>query len=160
MNNLKAMNQLPQHAPIIAEALDHLLADVEMYGKNVKNLKWTPGLRHFPHLKTLLEPLQQATGVGSEMLAGRMIDLGGHPQDGPGSLVASHLTMALPSESFSDATRQVIHDSELLLEAIRSTFDIAAEYDDKPTMQILMQAAHYVQNTIWTFSALRSSQLN
>ncbi|MFK7971857.1 MAG: ferritin-like domain-containing protein [Bacteroidia bacterium] len=144
----------------MAEAIDYLLADVEMYGNNVKSLKWTPGLQHFPQLQAVLSPLQDATHVGSEMLASRMIDLGGHPQPASQAVMASHLTSAAPISSFSDATRQVIHDSQLLLEAIRDTFEVATDYDDKPTMQLLMQAAHYIQNTIWTFTALRSAQMN
>lgn len=153
------MTNLPQNSHIIAEALDHLLADIELYGKNIKSLKWTPGLRHFPQLQGMLDPLYQATNVGTEMLASRMIDLGARPLPGD-SIATQHLSAALPVESFAEATWQVIEDSQLLLQAIRETFDIAAEYDDQPTMRILMQAAHYVQNTIWSFSALRSAQLN
>lgn len=154
------MNNLPQHSQIVAEALDHLITDVELFEKNIKSLKWTPGLRHFPKLQNMLDPLHQATSMGTEMLAGRMMDLGVKPQVSSEALYASHITSAMPADSFADATRQVIHDSELLLEAIRDTFDVAAEYDDQPTMRLLMQSAHYIQNTIWTFSALRSAQLN
>ncbi|MEZ4685074.1 MAG: hypothetical protein R3B47_03145 [Bacteroidia bacterium] len=153
------MNNLPQHSHIIAEALDHLLSDVELYGKNIQSLKWTPGLRHYPKLQAMLDPLFQATTVGTEMLASRMIDLGARPL--PGEVPATNrLNMAFPAESFSEATLQVIEDSQMLLQTIRETFAIAAEYDDQPTMRMLMQSAHYVQNTIWSFSALRSAQLN
>jgi DNA-binding ferritin-like protein len=91
------MTNLPQHSHIIAEALDHLLADVELYGKNIKSLKWTPGLRHFPKLQGMLEPLYQAANVGTEMLASRMIDLGAQPFPGE-SISTQRISSAMPAD--------------------------------------------------------------
>jgi DNA-binding ferritin-like protein len=153
------MNNLPQHSQVIAEALDHLLSDVESYSINIKGLKWTPGLRHFPKLQQMLEPLHQATQMGTEMLANRMIDLGAQPLPSD-TMLSQRTDKAMPVQSFAEATWQVIEDSQVLLQSIRETFDVAATYDDQPTMRIFMQAAHYIQNTIWSFSALRSAQLN
>ena len=154
------MNLLPNNAPIVVEALDGLLNEVHVYGQNVQQLNWTPELRHFQKLHLMLEPLHEASNMGTEMLASRMIDLGGHPNPQSQAIMARYVSPAMPVHTFSDATRQVLHDSQQLLEAIRETFEVATEYNDQATIQLLVQAAHYIQHTIWTFGALRSAILN
>lgn len=154
-------NLSPQGAQALAEELDRLLADVQVYHQNVRKLFWSKQLRPFFKLHEGLGELDHMAKAGEEVLANQILTLGASPTVSSGEyLMKSRISPVEQAKKYDDAVKTVIQNSRELMVTVKEVFDKAVELDEQHTVQLMGQIARQLSINIWYFSHLRMAQFN
>ncbi|MEM6628712.1 MAG: hypothetical protein AAF694_03530 [Bacteroidota bacterium] len=151
----------PQGAQDLAEILDRLLSDVQVYHQNIRTLSWDQGLKPFLLLSSSLGQLDQMVHNGENILADQILSLGHTPTSQPSTLL--YKTNIQPIEEvmgFDHAIMTLVSGSRQLLETIQDVFDKAVDLEEPHTMNLMSQVAKQVSWNISFFTQMRLAQWN
>ena len=151
----------PQGAEELAQHLDQLLADYQVYHEQIKDLKWNQRLRPYFRFNRSLGILYRTTDHTTDVIADQIMSLGFEPSHGPSQyLMKSRLSRVEDVEDFDEAIKALTQRSKELLFTVKEVFDKAAELEEEETLNLMSQLAQQVGMNIWYFSQLRMATLN
>ena len=151
----------PQGAQDLAEILDKLLLDVQVYHQNIRALSWDQGLKPFLELSSSLGQLDQMVHAGENLLADQILSLGHTPTRQSHTLLAP--TRIQPIEEvmgYDHAILTLVSGSKQLLRTIREVFDKAVDLEEAHTMNLMSQIAKQVSWNVSFFTQMRLAQWN
>ena len=153
----------PEGADEVGKSLNVLLANYQLYQKNLMKMLWSRRLKGFLDLHQKINRIYQLSHFNIHQIAEKVMALG----EEPSVHVQSTLLPAIVKiqtlqkvEHFEEAVYQVIHMTNQLLEEVKDVFVIAAEYEEKQTMIVLQHLAHQLSMTIAVFTGVRLAHMN
>ena len=153
----------PEKAEKLAQAMDEVLVDYQIYQQNIRKIQWDQRLRPYLDLSQKVNILYGVTEANTHNLARQILKLGHSPttvSNGSTALMKSHMTQIQEVRNFDEAIYGIIHTSGQLLEAVQEVFYLAAEYEEKQSLAMMGQLAQQLNFTIWAFSSVRSATNN
>ncbi len=151
----------PEGREELAEALNRLLSDVQIYHQNVRKLYWNPRLKVYFNLYNSLGQLDSMVNTGEEVLAQQILTLGFTPSTDPSdALMRTQVHQIAPAEGFDEAIKAIIQSSKELLDTVNEVFNKAVELKDDQTIQFMSQVAKQVTWNIQFFAQMRMAQMN
>lgn len=153
----------PEGADRLAEKLDDLLFDYQVYQQNVRNLQWNRRLRPFLDFGPKVQLLDQVTDQNTQAVAEHLIQLGYSPQaSAPNSLMLSTSRVApLPEvENADEALLGLIEMSKQLLETVHEVWYLAQELKEPNTLGLMTKLATQLKFGIHVFQASRLAMNN
>ena len=147
----------------IGRRLNILLANYQIYQRNLRKISWNRRLRGFLDLNDKVERIYNLSQFNINQIAERVIHYGEEPMvaDAPSLLPAVVKLQALQEvRGFEEAIYAVINLSNQLLEEAKEVFLIAAEYEEETTMAMMTQLGHQMTMTIAVFTGIRLAQMN
>jgi DNA-binding ferritin-like protein len=150
----------PEGAGEVGRSLNALLANYQIYQKNLLKLLWNRQLKGFLDLHQKMNRVYQLSHFNIHQIANKIMALGEEPmvQAQPGLLPSIVKIQALQEvQGFEDTVYHVIHMTNQLLEEVREVFMVAADYEEKQTMIMMQHLAHQLHMTIAVFTGVRAS---
>jgi len=151
----------PQGKEEMAQALDTLLTDVQLYHQNVRKLYWNPRLRVYFNLYNSLGQLDRMVHGGEEVIAQQILTLGHTPSgEVEAGLMQTNVKQIAPAEDFNRAVLTLVQSSHELLKTVKEVFDKAVELGDAQTSQFMSQVAKQISWNIGFFAQMRMAHMN
>lgn len=153
----------PQEGEELAEKLNELLVDYQIYQKNLLSLHWNRSLKGFLDLSDKIHKMNQLSNFNIEQIAGKIMNMGYEPTvfDQPSLLpVTTRVRSIAKVTSFEEAISTIIYTSNQLLETVKEVFYTAAEIEEKQTMVMMQHLAHQLSFAIGVFTGVRLAQMN
>ncbi len=161
------MSLLPYHtfpsedAEQVASKLESLLAELEVYERNVRTLCLDRKLRPYLDFSQKLNFLHQFSRNHADLVSDRMVQLGYdfhyQPEIHP---VLTKVGALGPTSDYQETIFGLTRTTEQVLESIRETFEIATSYQDAATMSILSTLAQHMTIALHIFAKDRLAMLN
>ncbi|MEM7374325.1 MAG: hypothetical protein AAF587_37370 [Bacteroidota bacterium] len=154
----------PEGAEALAEKLDELLAEYQIYHSNLHKIHYDPKLRPFLDLSEKVERLYGLTQYNREYIAEQILKLGHQPTDYSSSfdqaLMKTGVSQIQEVRGFEGAVYALIYTSHQLLESVKEVFYLAAEFQAKDAMAAMGQLAQQLTFAIGVFASVRLAHLN
>jgi starvation-inducible DNA-binding protein len=163
MELIRHPNLSPEQQDALIQELDQLLAEYQTYQSNVRRIHWNPQLRPYLDFSNKIARLYQVTEANRHLIADTMIRMGAAPSEPvlAGVLpVKRQVTQVMEIPAFEQAIGVILHTSRQMLELVRETFVLAAQYQHQPTMQLMNHLAQQLVFTIGVFSSERLAAFN
>lgn len=160
---MKPISYQPNGKEELAEKLEVLLADFQVYEKNIHQLMWSRSLRPYLDLGSKVDRLYQVTHNNTLMIGEQLLAMGKSPQPGfhdPMGLMQTNVHPIAAIQYFDEAIGAIIKGSQQLLKTVRSTFFTAAHYDEKQTMAMMARLAWQLSFAIGVFHQERQALMN
>ncbi|MCI4671680.1 MAG: hypothetical protein MRZ79_26295 [Bacteroidia bacterium] len=164
MDLINFENTSPEQREELAERLDDLLQNYEVYHNNIRKIHWERSLHPYLDFNSKVDFLHKVSSSSQNKLAEQVLSLGKSPS------VAAHTPSYLPSklfirgidrvEGFEDAVQTLIGTSKELLEEVKDIFYLAADYQEESTMEQMNMLASQLSMTAFVFSSVRLSIMN
>ncbi|MEO0896539.1 MAG: hypothetical protein AAFY71_09090 [Bacteroidota bacterium] len=164
MDLINFENTTPEQRDELAERLDELLQNYEVYHNNVRRIHWDKGLHPFLDMNGKVDFLHKVSSNTQDELAEQVLDLGKTPSIG--TITPNYLPSKLwiPSvefvEGFDHAIQLLVSTSRTLLDEVKDIFYLAAEYEENSTMDLMNKLAQQLSMTAVVFSSVRLATLN
>ena len=128
-----------QQAEELAEHLDHLLADFQVYQKNIRKLLWNQQLRPYLKFNQSVAGLHESVRLSGDVIADQIMTLGETPSLEPNTLPAQTRVSMVVAEitDFETAVYAIVNSSHELLGAVKEVFELAASYKEEYTMALM-----------------------
>ncbi|WNJ17799.1 hypothetical protein [Pontibacter sp. G13] len=140
----------------LADRLDELLAEFQIYRQNVRMVYWNGELRSYLGFNDKVELLYQLTEDNREAIAEEIISLGytptAHHPHSPHDLVPRQVTLLREVTDFDSAIFGIVRSSRELLKIVREIFHLAGEYAAEPARQLLRELMVQLMLTIRVLS--------
>lgn len=161
MELVKRNSLSPDESWDLAQQLDRLSSEVQIFQQNLTKMSWTRELRPFLDFQERIKALKGASTKATQMLADRILELGHQPSLISGNYVIKSDLQILPSiENYDHALLTIVEDSQKLMDIVKEVFDVAAEYHEETTMSFMSQVAKQLALTIHFFMQMRSAHMN
>ncbi|WP_282787561.1 Dps family protein [Flavobacterium croceum] len=146
---------LPQEqATILANSLNNLLANFQIYYQNLRGLHWNIKGRRFFELHVKFEELYTDAQLKIDMIAERILTLGETPFHTFESYLSKN-TLPIGENVFEDedAVKLILQCLQRLLILERQTIKLASEIDDEGTTTLVSDLISKQEKNIWMFHA-------
>ena len=146
---------LPQEqATILANSLNNLLANFQIYYQNLRGLHWNIKGRRFFELHVKFEELYTDAQLKIDMIAERILTLGETPFHTFESYLSKN-TLPIGENVFEDedAVKLILQCLQRLLILERQTIKLASEIDDEGTTTLVSDLISEQEKNIWMFHA-------
>lgn len=146
---------LPQEqATILANSLNNLLANFQIYYQNLRGLHWNIKGRRFFELHVKFEELYTDAQLKIDMIAERILTLGETPFH-TFEIYLSKNTLPVGENVFEDedAVKLILQCLQGLLILERQTIKLASEIDDEGTTTLVSDLISEQEKNIWMFHA-------
>lgn len=161
MELVKRNSLSPDESWELAQQLDRLSSEVQIFQQNLTKMGWTRELRPYLTFQQRIKALKAASIQATHMLAERILELGHEPSLISGNYIIKSDLQILPSiENFDHALLTIVDDSQKLMDIVKEVFEIAAEYHEEQTMAFMSQVAKQLALTIHFFMQMRSAHMN
>jgi starvation-inducible DNA-binding protein len=142
----------------VVEGLQSALIDLIDLGLAGKQAHWNVVGPHFRSVHLQLDELVVAARTHADLIAERVVALGGNPDGGPETVVAERSSGAMPSGYLSDAdaVQTVVDRLGRSIERIRHAMHVAEE-NDPPSQDLLNAVLLDLEKQAWMFQAMRVS---
>lgn len=154
----------PEDAGKLADKLDGLLADYQIYHQNVRKIYWEPRLRPFLDFTDKMDRLNEYANIHKQDIAEQIIMLGQAPTatsaDTTTALIRNRVTALERVGGFEKSIWSVIQGARELLASVKEVFVVAADLQEEHTMELMQRLAAQLSIAISIFSSVRAAQLN
>lgn len=154
----------PESAQELAEKLDGLLADYQLYHQNVRKIYWEPRLRPFLDFTEKMDRLNEYTHHSKQDIAEQIVMLGQAPTstavDSTTALIRNRITTLEKVSGFEQSIWTIIKGARELLVSVKEVFVLAADLQEEHTMELMQRLAAQLSIAIGIFSSVRAAQLN
>jgi starvation-inducible DNA-binding protein len=138
----------------VAEKLNALLSDVQVFYMNVRGYHWNISGKHFFLLHAKFEELYDKLNDMADEVAERILMLGGSPVHA----FSKYLKMASLSEkenvtSSEETVKEVLNGIEQLLKGEREILSMAADAGDDGTVDLMTGFIEDQEKMVWMYSA-------
>jgi len=154
----------PEQREELAERLDDLLRNYEVYHNNIRKIHWDRQLNPFLDFNQKVDFLHKVSAHTQDNIAEQVLSLGKSPSIGetsPSYLPSNTYIQVLQEiNGFEDAVLAIIRNSQELLKEVKEIFYLAAEYNEQSTMNQMSSLAQQLSMTVFVFSSVRLSMMN
>jgi len=153
----------PEGSEEIADKMESLFADYQIYQQNVQKLKWEPKLRPYLDFSEKVDRLYYFTHQNTHILAQQLMKWGHNPQSSAADVLGLSLTnvQAIGDVvNFDDAVASILNMSQQLLAEVQEVFYTAAAYQEKSSMELMARFAWQLNFAMSIFQQVRMAQNN
>ncbi len=142
----------------VVEELQSALSELIDLGLAGKQAHWNVIGPHFRSVHLQLDELVAAARDHADLIAERVVALGGNPNGNPETVIAERSNGAMPTGYLTDAdaVRIVIERLGPSIERIREAMHVAEE-NDQPSQDLLNAVLLDLEKQSWMFQAMRPS---
>jgi starvation-inducible DNA-binding protein len=161
--NMKLISYQPNGKEEIAEKLEALLADYQIYERNIHKLMWSRNLRPYLDLGEKIEKLYHLSHHNTHQIGEQLLSLGKSPQvefHDPMGLMKTGVNQLIEVSNYNEAISAIVHTSQQLLKTVEGTFYTAAQYDEKNTMTLMARLAWQLSFAVHVFHNERMALMN
>jgi starvation-inducible DNA-binding protein len=138
----------------VAESINQLLANHQVYYQNLRGFHWLVLGKNFFQLHELFEKLYNEANETIDELAERVLMLGFTPSHSfEDYLKKSELKPVENVRSGKESIAVVIQNIQSLLSSVRSVLALASENNDEGTVAIMGDLITRYEKQLWMFSA-------
>lgn len=148
----------PEDADRLANKLDELLFDFQVYQQNVRLFHWNKSLRPFLDLGPKFTLLNQVTESNVNLIAEHLLEMGYNPepQENLPGLTRSHVQpVSVHFTNVNDALLALIDSSQQLLEVVEDVWTFAQEVDEPHTLELMTNFIMQLRMAIHVFGSSR-----
>lgn len=160
---MKPISYQPNGKEQVAEKLEALLADLQVYEKNIHRLMWAKPLRPYFDLGEKVDRLYHITHENTLRIGEQLLAMGRAPEPGeqiPPALIKPQVHSVAAVRQYDDAISTILNGSRQLLKTVRTTFFTAAHYEEKQTMEMMARLAFKLSFAIRVFTHERMAHMN
>jgi len=154
----------PEQRDELADRLDELLQNYEVYHNNVRRIHWEKSLHPFLDLNGKVDFLHKVSSSTQDDIAEQVLDLGKSPSIGTSTPSYLPSKLWIPTvemvDGFDHAIHVLVSTSRTLLDEVKDIFYLAAEYEENSTMDLMNKLAQQLSMTAIVFSSVRLATLN
>ena len=141
----------------VLDALQHLLADFQVYYTNLRGLHWNIRGRGFFTLHEKFETLYNDTAEKIDEIAERILMLGGVPENRFSEYLKGSCVKEVGEVSCGHEAVEIVLDTyKILIEKERKLIDLANAANDAVTADMLTGYLKEQEKMVWMFVALSS----
>ena len=141
----------------VLDALQHLLADFQVYYTNLRGLHWNIRGRGFFTLHEKFETLYNDTAEKIDDIAERILMLGGVPENRVSEYLKGSCVKEVGEVSCGHEAVEIVLDTyKILIEKERKLIDLANDANDAVTADMLTGYLKEQEKMVWMFVALSS----
>lgn len=154
----------PESADLLANKLDGLLADYQVYHQNIRKIYWEPRLRPFLDFTEKMDHLNEYTHHSKHDIAEQIVMLGKAPTatsvDATTALIRNKVRTLDRVGGFEKSIWAVIKGAQELLTSVKEVLVVAADLQEPHTIHLMQRLATQLRIAISIFSSVRAAQLN
>lgn len=145
---------LNEHADRVANELNLLLSDYQIYYQNLRGMHWNVAGPHFFTLHEKLEELYDSAADNIDMVAERILTMGGTPlhtyQD-----YLDHGQLEPVKNLFEDdqIVQTVLDNSSYIIGRLRSLVELSEELNDEGTADMGVELLRETEKNSWMMAA-------
>lgn len=149
-----------KEAEVIAAELNILLANFQVYYQNLRGLHWNIRGKRFFQLHVKFEELYNDAQLKIDMVAERVLTLGGTPLHTFEDYVANNkLTVGKNISKDTEAVALIIESLANLLKIERVILDETAKIDDEGTNSMMSDFIKEQEKTVWMMKAWSEEEI-
>ncbi|MDP5172078.1 MAG: hypothetical protein NWR72_17675 [Bacteroidia bacterium] len=148
----------PEGADRLAEKLDELLLDLQIYQENVRLLHWNRQLRPFFELSPKLNLLDRATHDNTYKVAEHMLSMGYTPsptEHGMGLMLSRVTPMNTSPTDVNQSLEDLIDSCAELLETVHDVWQLAHELQEPHTLEFMTKMSAQLRYAMFVFGNTR-----
>lgn len=157
---MKTMNQIgldKEKVNKVAEKLNGLLSDVQIFYMNVRGYHWNIKGKEFFMLHSKFEELYEDLADKADEIAERILMLEGKPVHSFSDYIRiSGLKESKNKTGAGETAKEVLDGLKLLIQKEREILDLASEINDEGTVALMSDYILAQEKTVWMFSAYLS----
>ena len=153
----------PEGSEEIADKMESLFAEYQIYEQNVQKIMWEPKLRPFLDFSEKVDRLYYFTHQNTHILAEQLMKWGHNPHSSSAEMMGLSLTnvQAIGEVvNFDEAVASIITMSQQLLAEVQDVFYTAAAYEEKSSMELMARFAWQLNFAMSIFHQVRLAQNN
>lgn len=140
----------------VVEGLQSALVELIDLGLAAKHAHWNVVGPHFRSVHLQLDELASLARTHSDLVAERIVALGGNPNGNPEAVVADRLNASMPTGygTDEDTVRIVVERLSRSIPRVREAMRVAEE-DDPPSQDLLDTVLLDLEKQSWMFQAMQ-----